>query len=63
VKEEEEEEEEEEEGEGGRGRGGEEEEEKEKEEIGHDGVDWIGLAVVRNRWWAVVNRMTTLRVI
>ena len=32
----------------------EEVEEDEEEEIGHGGVDWIGLALGRNRWRAVV---------
>jgi hypothetical protein len=38
-------------------------EEEEEEDIGHGGVDWIGLALGINGWRAVVNKIMTLRVI
>jgi hypothetical protein len=31
-------------------------------EIGHDGVDWIHLAMDKVQWWAVVNMVMNLRV-
>jgi hypothetical protein len=31
-------------------------------EIGWGGVEWIQLAQVRDRWWAVVNAVMNLRV-
>jgi hypothetical protein len=34
-------------------------EDDEEEEIGNGGVDWIGLALGRNWWRAVVNRIIT----
>jgi hypothetical protein len=33
-----------------------------KMEVGCGGMDWIGLAENRNRWWAIVNAVMNLRV-
>jgi hypothetical protein len=32
------------------------------QEVGCRGMDWIGLAQDRDRWWALVNVVTNLRV-
>ena len=32
------------------------------QEVGFEGMDWIELAQDRDRWWAVVNAVVTLRV-
>jgi predicted small integral membrane protein len=32
------------------------------QEVGYVGMDWIGLAVDRDRWWAIVNAVMNLRV-
>jgi hypothetical protein len=32
------------------------------EEVGFGGMDWIELAQVRDRWWALVNAVLKLRV-
>jgi hypothetical protein len=32
------------------------------QEVGREGMDWIGLAQERGRWWAVVNAVMKLRV-
>jgi hypothetical protein len=32
------------------------------EEVGCRGMDWIGMAQDRNRWWAFVNTVMNLRV-
>jgi hypothetical protein len=49
--------------EGGGGGGEEEDNDDDDEDVGHDGVDWIGLALGRDRWQAVVNRIMTLRIV
>jgi hypothetical protein len=32
------------------------------QEVGWEGVDWIGMAEDRDRWWALVNAVMNLRV-
>jgi hypothetical protein len=32
------------------------------QEVGWDGVDWIDMAKDRDRWWALVNAVSNLRV-
>jgi predicted small integral membrane protein len=32
------------------------------QEVGYRGMDWIGLAQDRDRWWALVNAVMNLRV-
>jgi hypothetical protein len=33
------------------------------QEVGYGGIDWIELAQVRNRWWALVNAVMNIWVL